>query len=304
MVVYEQAMILQMNCKTKFQLNNIFFRIREARNMTLEELKRIKQSLGYTNQDVADKSGVPLGTVQKIFAGITTAPRTNTLLAIEKALRSSYMSSPEKTYDIVSDVTLAYLAKTNQKGEYDRQGQYTLDDYYALPDDKRVELIDGVIYDMTAPTINHQSIALDIAMQLAPCVEKHENCRVLISPVDVQLDCDNRTMVEPDVVILCDPSKNINRCIYGAPDLVMEVLSPSMRKKDMILKLQKYFNAGCKEYWIIDPKNERVTVYIFDDDDITYLYTFNDKVPVGISNGECEVDFSKIKDRLNWGAGQ
>lgn len=272
--------------------------------MTVDELKRLKLSLGYTNQDVADKSGVPLGTVQKIFAGITEAPRKSTLLAIEKALRSTCTVNPENTHSIVSDVTLEYLSSTNPEGEYDRQGQYTIDDYYALPDDKRVELIDGVIYDMTAPTISHQSISLDIAAQLMPCVEKHKNCRVLISPVDVQLDCDNRTMVEPDVVILCDPSKNIDRCIYGAPDLVMEILSPSTRKKDMVIKLQKYYTAGCKEYWIIDPKNDRVTVYIFDDDNITYLYTFNDKVPVGISNGECEVDFSIIKDRLNWGAGK
>lgn len=271
--------------------------------MTVEELKQLKISLGYTNQDVADKSGVPLGTVQKIFAGITEAPRRSTLLAIEKALKTSYNGDPEKTYGIVSDVHLAYMGNTNPKGEYDRQGQYTLDDYYALPDDKRVELIDGVIYDMTAPTFRHQSIALDIAVQIMPCVEKHKNCRVVISPIDVQLDCDNRTMVQPDVVILCDPSKNIDRCIYGAPDLVMEVLSPSTRKKDMVLKLHKYEQAGCKEYWIIDPKNERVTVYIFDDDDIVHLYTFDDKVPVGISNGECEVDFKAIKDRLNWGAG-
>lgn len=271
--------------------------------MTVEELKQLKISLGYTNQDVADKSGVPLGTVQKIFAGITEAPRRSTLLAIEKALRTSYNGDSKKTYDIVSDVQLAYMGNTNPKGEYDRQGQYTLDDYYALPDDKRVELIDGVIYDMTSPTFRHQTIVLDIAAQIMPCVEKHKNCRVVISPIDVQLDCDNRTMVQPDVVVLCDPSKNIDRCIYGAPDLVMEVLSPSTRKKDMVLKLHKYEQAGCKEYWIIDPKNERVTVYIFDDDDIVHLYTFDDTVPVGISNGECEVDFRTIKDRLNWGAG-
>ena len=271
--------------------------------MTVEELKQLKISLGYTNQDVADKSSVPLGTVQKIFAGITEAPRRSTLLAIEKALKTSYNGDPEKTYGIVSDVQLAYMGNTNPKGEYDRQGQYTLDDYYALPDDKRVELIDGVIYDMTAPTFRHQTLALEIAAQILPCTRKHENCRVVISPIDVQLDCDNRTMVQPDVVILCDPSKNIDRCIYGAPDLVMEVLSPSTRKKDMVLKLHKYEQAGCKEYWIVDPKNERVTVYIFDDDDIVHLYTFDDKVPVGISNGECEVDFKAIKDRLNWGAG-
>ena len=272
--------------------------------MTVEELKRLKLSLGYTNQDVANRSGVPLGTVQKIFAGVTTAPRRATLLAIEKALRGSYPGgkSDDKTYDIVSDVKLAYMGNNNPKGEYDRQGQYTIDDYYALPEDRRAELIDGVIFDMSAPAVSHQTIALEIALQLSECAKAHGNCHVLISPVDVQLDCDNRTMVQPDVVILCDPSKNIDRCIYGAPDLVMEVLSPSTRKKDMVLKLHKYEHAGCREYWIIDPKNERVTVYIFDDDNITYLYTFDDKIPVGISNGECEVDFSIIKEALSWGA--
>ncbi len=270
--------------------------------MTVDELKRLKLSLGYTNQDVADKSGVPLGTVQKIFAGVTTAPRRATLLAIEKALRSSYPGgNSDKTYDIVSDVKLAYMGNTNPKGEYDRQGQYTIDDYYALPEDKRVELIDGVIYDMSAPTFNHQTIAFEIGMQLFSCAKAHKNCRVVISPIDVQLDCDNRTMVQPDVVVLCDPAKNLDRCIYGAPDLVMEVLSPSTRKKDMILKLHKYEQAGCREYWIIDPKTERVMVYRFNDDTITYPYTFSDKIPVGISGGECEVDFSKIKEDLNWG---
>ena len=273
---------------------------------TLDGLKGRKKQLGYTNAVIAEKSKVPLATVQKVFSGATKNPRWETLAAIEKVLYE-YTLSPQT--EVVREVLAEYdpsyekKLKDNRNERWPRQGEYTLEDYYALPDDVRAELIDGVIYDMTAPTFRHQSIALDIAVQIMPCVEKHENCRVVISPIDVQLDCDNRTMVQPDVVILCDPSKNIDRCIYGAPDLVMEVLSPSTRKKDMVLKLHKYEQAGCKEYWIIDPKNERVTVYIFDDDDIVHLYTFDDKVPVGISNGECEVDFKAIKDRLNWGAG-
>ena len=273
--------------------------------MTIEQLKNIKISLGLTNQDVADKSGVPLATVQKIFAGVTSAPRRKTLLAIEKALKSTY------TYDdappgseagpaMVSDVGPAYL-KDPEDSEYDRQGQYTIDDYYALSQDKRVELIDGVIYDMTAPSSDHQTITLQLANQILPCAEEHRECQVIISPIDVQLDKDSRTMVEPDMVILCDSAKNINRCIYGAPDFVLEVLSPSTRKKDMFLKLGKYSRAGCREYWIVDQSSEHVIVYLFGDDPVIHMYSFDDEIPVHISEGKCKVDFSKIKERLTWG---
>lgn len=269
--------------------------------MTVEELKNMKISLGLTNMDIAEKSGVPLGTVQKIFAGVTYAPRRRTLLAIEKAMKSTYTFDTDRTSDIVSDNTAAFYGNHTVKDSYDRQGHYTVDDYYALSQKKRVELIDGIIYDMTAPSFDHQTIALYIANQFLPCVDAHKECQVAIAPVDVQLDRDNRTMVQPDLLILCDPSKNINRCIYGAPDFVLEVLSPSTKKKDMFLKLHKYADAGCREYWIVDQQWERIIVYMFDEDQVIRMYTFSDKVPVGISDGKCEVDFSIIKDRLSWG---
>lgn len=270
--------------------------------MTVEELKNVKISLGITNKDIADKSGVPLGTIQKIFAGVTSAPRRKTLLAIEKALKTSYSYEGSSTSSVVSDIPSVYMAGTSCSGKYDRQGTYTIDDYYALPDDKRVELIDGVIYDMTAPLFSHQTIILEVAFQLRQCERKGDNCIVGLSPLDVQLDRDNRTMVQPDLIILCDPAKNIDRCVYGAPDFVLEVLSPSTRKKDMTLKLHKYCSAGCREYWIVDPASEHIYVYLFDEDDnMIHIYTFDDKVPVGISGGRCEVDFSKIKERLTWG---
>ena len=88
-----------------------------------------------------------------------------------------------------------------------------------------------------------------------------------IAPVDVQLDCDDKTMVEPDVIILCDRSKDINRCIYGAPDFVAEVLSKSTRRKDIGVKTYKYANAGVREYWMIDPKDMKVIVYTFAQND-------------------------------------
>ena len=184
-----------------------------------------------------------------------------------------------------------------------KQGEYTLEDYYALPEDKRYELIDGVLYEMTVPTTVHQIIALQMCYQIERFIEEREgNCMTYIAPVDVQLDCDDKTMVEPDVIILCDRSKDINRCIYGAPDFVAEVLSKSTRRKDIGVKTYKYANAGVREYWMIDPKDMKVIVYTFaqndDAEDTVSIFGFQDKIPVGIYNGELKIDFAKISKRL------
>ena len=125
----------------------------------------------------------------------------------------------------------------------------------------------------------------------------HE-CDILTSPLDVQLDCDERTMVQPDIVILCNQKKNTDRCVYGAPDFVLEVLSPSTRRKDLILKLNKYLNAGCREYWIVDPADYTITVYDFEHQRYPLHYTFDDEIPVNISGGECKICLKGIKQRV------
>lgn len=106
------------------------------------------------------------------------------------------------------------------------EGAYTLEDYYALADERRRELIDGVFYDMASPSGFHQIIAGRLYNMIQNFIDsKKGRCRVLISPLDVQLNCDNRTMIQPDVIILCDMTKFTNRCIMGAPDFLAEVLS-------------------------------------------------------------------------------
>ena len=119
-----------------------------------------------------------------------------------------------------------------------------------------------------------------------------------MSPVDVQLDKDDKTMVQPDAFLVCDQSKNTGRCIYGAPDMVIEVASPSTRKKDFGKKLEKYVNAGVREYWIVDVKNRKVIVYDLGEDfgenmDLA-IYGMDGKVAVGIYDGECKIDFEEI----------
>ena len=254
--------------------------------MTLEEMKSRKKELGYTYEQISRLSGVPLGTVQKVFSGVTSAPRYDTLSALERILGFS-------DHSVVCESPAPYRTK--------KQGEYTLEDYYRLPEDQRVELIDGVLYEMTAPTSAHQIITgLLYAKLLAHVTENKGTCLPIVSPVDVQLDCDDKTMVQPDVVVVCDRDKVIRRCIYGAPDFVVEILSPSTRKKDMIIKLNKYLNAGVKEYWLVDPDKKSVLVYDFSHDNYPVFYGFHDKVPVSLWDDRFEIDFQEIYDYIRF----
>ena len=190
-------------------------------------------------------------------------------------------------------------------GEYgntalSEEEKFTIEDYYALPEDQRVELIDGRFYDMGAPEAIHQILLLDLSIMFLNCAEKHGMpCEVLTSPFDVRLDRDNYTMVQPDLMVFCHDFDIRSIRYEGAPDLVVEILSPSSRKKDMILKLQKYQNAGVREYWIVDPEKRAVTVHFFDTENYDpEKYSFDDEIPVRISDGQCSIDFSEISRRI------
>lgn len=253
--------------------------------MTIAEMKRRKKELGYTNETIADLSGVPLGTVQKIFAGITESPRYATLQALEKVFKEGW--------DTVAESVSEYKVK--------KKGDYTLQDYYQLPEERRVELIDGAIYDMGSPSSVHQLLCSEIWGQLkAYITKKNGTCIPFVSPIDVQLDCDDRTMVQPDVLVICDRSRVIRRCILGAPDFIVEILSDGTRKKDMTVKLEKYMNAGVREYWLIDPDKKKVLVYDFEHDEFPAIYGFDAKIPVAIFSGECVIDFAEIYDYISF----
>lgn len=181
------------------------------------------------------------------------------------------------------------------------QEKYTIEDYYALSEERRVELIDGVIYDMDVPTLVHQMICLEIGVKLDSYIQRNKGKYfVFISPCDVQLDCDNKTMVQPDVFVVCNKDKINIKYLYGAPDFVIEILSPSTRKKDMTLKLAKYSEAGVREYWIVDPKKKRIMVYDLENEELPVIYTFKDEVPVAIFGGKCKVNFAEIYNDIQF----
>ncbi|MBO4394975.1 MAG: Uma2 family endonuclease [Eubacterium sp.] len=209
------------------------------------------------------------------------------------------VSARQYGYAEESDENIENLGYDYSPHYYDRQGTYTIDDYLALPDDRRAELIDGVIYDMAAPTNLHQLITAEIHFQIMNYIRKKGgDCIPIISPSDVRLDGidDDRTMIQPDVYIVCDRDKVDKKRTNGAPDFVLEVLSPSTRKKDMTKKLQKYSDAGVREYWIIDPDDGRVITYDLEHDCRVAIYTFHDKVPVMIYDGDLEIDFPAMPD--------
>ena len=125
-------------------------------------------------------------------------------------------------------------------------------------------------------------------------------CIPIISPMDVQLDCDEKTILQPDVIVVCERDKIQKGVVYGAPDFVVEVISPSTRRRDKSLKLNKYTEAGVREYWIVDPKKKNIITYVDDgegDYDI-FIYTFEHEVPVAIFNNECKINFKEIYDYI------
>lgn len=264
--------------------------------MTIEEMQRRKQEMGYSYEKIAELSGLPIGTVQKVLGGITRNPRYETRQALEKVFHRDTDWGIGSQPGVIRE-TSSYRVEKKEK----KQGEYTLEDYYALPDEQRVELIDGVFYDMSSPRHIHQIIGGQIYRQFSDYIDQKKGlCVPAYAPLDVQLDCDDRTMVQPDVLILCDRNKFKGGVIYGAPDLVVEILSKSTGKKDLYLKTMKYENAGVREYWIVDPQKKTVLVYDFENELYPTIYGFDSKVPVRIFGGECQVDFAEIFEYVSF----
>lgn len=159
---------------------------------------------------------------------------------------------------------------------------YTVDDIYNLPDGERAELIDGRIYNMAPPSRAHQRIIIELSTIINNYIKANKGaCEVNIAPFAVFLNEDDRNYVEPDISVICDKSKLTDKGCSGAPDWIIEVVSPGSRQMDYFTKLFKYRTAGVREYWIIDSLKERITVYNFEIES-TNEYNFKDSVKVGI----------------------
>ena len=268
--------------------------------MTIDEMITRKKEYGYSYEYISALSGVPASTVQKVLSKKTSTPRHATLEALRKAFDSSERTS--FSVNCIRDRGSLYGAVSGTSAlDRGAGSNKTIRDYLALPEGERVELIDGEFYDLASPTSVHQILCTLILNSFANYIDTNGgSCISLAAPMDVRLDCDDRTMVQPDVMVICDRNKITKEHIEGAPDLIVEILSPSTWYHDMARKLIKYKKAGVREYWIVMPHNRKVLVYDFPKADLPAEHSFEDEIPVNIWEGKCVVDFKKIYEKVSF----
>lgn len=182
-----------------------------------------------------------------------------------------------------------------------KEDHYSYADLLSWEEGERWELIGGVPCLLASPTYTHQMIVGEIHRQISTYL-RGKTCKAILSPFDVRLfetqgstDNDVDTVVVPDMSIVCDRNKLDNRGCKGAPDMVVEVLSPSTQRRDRLIKLNLYQRAGVREYWIVDPDSKTVQVYLLRDGllQITEVYSAEDRAKVNVLE-DCHVDLTSV----------
>lgn len=166
-----------------------------------------------------------------------------------------------------------------------------------MPEDVRAELIDGQFYYMASPSRIHQEILIYILKKIAYYIDsKGGICRVYPAPFAVKLfENDDKTIVEPDISVICDPEKLTDRGCTGAPDWIVEIISPSTASYDYVRKLNLYLDAGVKEYWIVDPSKKSIYVYHLEETRFEVTsYTFRDRIKANLYD-DLWIDFQELK---------
>ena len=190
--------------------------------------------------------------------------------------------------------------------ELDLNKKYTFADYLLWADDKRRELIKGFIKLMSpAPARKHQDISGSLFFALAGFLKSKSDCRIYHAPFDVRFpnkkgdvsDETIHTVVQPDISVICDMSKLDDKGCIGAPDLIVEILSPATVKKDVEEKYKLYEEQGVKEYWIVHPNDETLSIFYLDNKgkyQLQGIYAKGSKVDVHIFKGKLTVDLNDI----------
>ena len=180
-----------------------------------------------------------------------------------------------------------------------KEGVYTIDDIYNLPEGERAELINGQIYYMAPPSTAHQRTLSFLHLEIGNHIRNNNgSCEVFPAPFAVFLQAEdeknNTNYLEPDISVICDKDKLNSKGCNGAPDWIIEIVSPSSRQMDYYKKLALYQGAGVREYWIVDPAREIIVVYDFPNETPPTIYRFNDSVKVNIYE-DFSIDFSQLK---------
>lgn len=171
---------------------------------------------------------------------------------------------------------------------YIKPGPYTVKDFYEKTGDSPAELVNGDIVMLSAPSTLHQTILGDVFTDVKNYIRKNGgDCSVFPAPFDVELN--DKNVFEPDISVVCDKNKITEKGCAGAPDWVVEIVSPSTARSDYVRKLNSYLDAGVKEYWIVSPMRKQVHVYILENGYEPIVYNFSDDIPVWIYGGELKI---------------
>lgn len=259
--------------------------------MDISDLKKLKKQSGFTNSKISELSGIPLSTVNKIFSGATENPRYATLLAVEEVLVTK-----EKipfTYDRIREEPVM-LRDSAVPYRYQAR-EYSGSDLEQLEEGVRAELIKGQLYMLAAPSRMHQFLVSKLVTRINNHIEKNKGgCHVYTSPFDVRLFGNDNTVVQPDILVVCNKDILSDRGCEAAPDWLIEVVSSSNSKHDYVTKLLQYQKAGVREYWIIDPFQRMVYVYNFENPKLTDSYTYDDSISSSVLTG-FEVGLNEIE---------
>ncbi|MCI9228653.1 MAG: Uma2 family endonuclease [Dorea sp.] len=175
----------------------------------------------------------------------------------------------------------------------------TLEQYEALPDEKRMEVFDGIVYDMASPSQIHQSISMQLSTVINNYIlRKKGPCSIFSAPFDVKLSDSPLIIVQPDIMVVCDKNKLDEKRCNGAPDFIIEIVSPANPSDDYIRKLYYYKNYEVREYWIVDPRRKVITVNYFENNIVSVQYPFDSVIKVNIFD-DLLINFSDIADLLN-----
>lgn len=166
---------------------------------------------------------------------------------------------------------------------------YTYADYLKWDGPERYQLIDGEVFLMASPSVVHQRILMTLSIQFGIWL-RGKSCQVFAAPLDVRLfpkeDNSDNTVVQPDLLVVCDEKKLGKGSVNGPPDLVIEIISPTNSQSELFLKFQYYLEAKIREYWVIDPEKKAIQVNIYENGHyISTIYKGNEKIPVTILQG-------------------
>ena len=265
--------------------------------MTITEMQKRKRELGYSFVQIAELTGLPLGTVQKVLGGYVKSPRRATVVALERVLgRPENASAGAVTQNSGSRYTYQVSSDTPGMLDEKRMQYYTTNTPGGMHEiGVRKDSMNEPAFPGTVPPVVHQLISVKLAALLLECAPGTDSV-VLTAPHLVYLSEEVVSPVAPDISVYRDRSKLKSKLCEGAPDLIVEILSDATRHEDQFYKLSRYETAGVREYWMVDPAYQRIVVYDFSKEVNPTIYGFGDEIPVGILGENAKIPFAQVAE--------